>query len=502
MKTAGLTVLVLISLLLFSACESGDGEGDAGSDEDFGTDADADSDGDSDSDADADNDADTDTDTGSGTDAVSESDIDTDDLPDLKTVSGIESIKDCIVAVDGVCIKYLNHEASAVCEKWHEILPPNAMENIFTPGKEPCDPGTLKMEALEDALERLNFYRWLGDMPSLIPDPDKEIWNQVAQCAVVTAANRSRDPHNPSPGATCYSEDAFAGASSSSLDFSAYAPAVGVDRFIFDMGDTNAGRLGHRRSLLSYFFDRVAIGFTRTHLDDESLSGATCLHMGLDRYEEAEALVDRISAYPPPGVMPHELTLQQLKGTAGEPLQWHLNIQNVIFSGATIQIYRVVGSRLVPLTSQWGELANRTMDGDGMWAQPADEPGAGEYFVDVTGSSAGDIGYRVVLADCGTGVPEDCDLVDQDCGADWLGCYQNSDEESYCMYAGFLPEGSECGASRWCEPGNVCVNTLDNSHAVCSPYCDGTTPASPLYCGDFCPGIVVLVGDAAVCKLE
>ncbi|MBN2718795.1 MAG: hypothetical protein JXX14_23315, partial [Deltaproteobacteria bacterium] len=325
---------------------------------------------------------------------------------------------------------------------------------------------------------------------------------QVSQCAVVTAKNESPDPHHPPETAICYSDDAYAATSTSSLDFSAYAPAVAVDRFIFDMGYPNSGRLGHRRSLLSYFFDRVAIGFTRTNVHTADVSGATCVRMDLDVYEESEMLTERLSAYPPPGVMPHELTLQQLKGTAGLPLQWHLNIQNVSFVGVAITAYQVKAEGYLPLTADTGILEHRPMDGDGIWIQPAMEQGPGEYLVDVSGTSAGDLGYRVILSDCGTAVPEDCNFVTQDCGAEWLGCYQRADGDSYCMHTGFQALGIPCSASRWCKPGLVCIDNVSQTSALCSPYCDATNPSSPLACNAICPGTVTRVGDATVCKLE
>jgi hypothetical protein len=121
-------------------------------------------------------------------------------------------------------------------------------------------------------------------------------------------------------------------------------------------------------------------------------------------------------------------------------------------------------------------------------------------LLDIEGTSVGSIGYRVSFVDCGTAAPASCSPIAQDCGAEWLGCYQGSDLVPYCMHRGYADVGTPCSAARWCDPGLVCVDNADRTQTVCSPYCDGNSQGTPTSCDQMCAGGVASLGEASACR--
>ncbi len=450
----------------------------------------------------ADIDADADGDSDSDTDSENENALNPDADRMFKTLSGIGNLPDCVLAVNGRCVKVMEHSPTDVCKKWKQDMAITVLDDFWLPGDEPCDPGTLLAQSVEDAFKRINFYRWIADLQPLKKNPDPESWTRTAHCAIVSAYNESPDPHHPLETATCFSEQGFEGAASSSIDYTPYVPAVTIDRLIFDTGESNAGTLGHRRALMAYYYDVLAIGYSRVRAGTDEMDGGTCIQASYETFRPSKDLNRRVSAYPPPGAMPHELTLKALKGSTTAPLQWHLNIMGVTFEDAIIQVFRITEDGPGQLNVETGVLTEMTRDGSGIWIQPSEELPPGEYVVDIDGTSEGEIGYRVILTDCGTGVPESCDFIAQDCGADWLGCYRSSEAGSFCMHRGYIDKGEPCRSARFCEPGLVCIDNPSTSQSVCSPYCDNTTSDLHDSCDTICEDSVVLVDEATVCQMK
>ena len=481
--------LLAICCLLLTACtEEAVPEASAPSSAPDGSDLDADAD------SDVDADSDTDSETDSHLDLASES--------AFETASGIGRLPDCLLAVEGKCLKSTGRSIAEVCDRWQQDMPIAILDDFWQPGEDSCDPGKLASESIDDGLRRVNFYRWIADLSPLIKNPDEDAWRDTANCAVVSAYNESPDPHHPLDTATCYSQSALNGASTSSIDYTPYVPAVTIDRLIFDTGDTNAGTVGHRRSLLAWYYSVFAVGYARVRAGTDEMDGGTCVQVTYEKFTPSTNLSERISAYPPPGVMPHELTLQALKGSTTAPLQWHMNIMDVSFEHATTRLYHQTADGPEQLDAATGILTEMARDGSGIWIQPAQDLPPGEYVVDIDGTDAGAIGYRVVLTDCGTGVPESCDFLAQDCGEEWLGCYRSAEGDSFCMHRGYIDEGEPCRSARFCEPGLVCIDNASITGNVCSPYCDDTASDRVNSCDSRCEGVVVLVDDAPVCQMK
>ncbi len=130
----------------------------------------------------------------------------------------------------------------------------------FVPGTSMCDVGTLTRPALDDALARLNFHRWLSGLGPVRDDAQQ---NAAAQaCSVVSAWNPAGpQAHFPMSTATCYSALGAGGAGSSNIAWGSRDAADAIDQWMIDWG--NETTFGHRRWFLYPSLNDVGIGFFR-----------------------------------------------------------------------------------------------------------------------------------------------------------------------------------------------------------------------------------------------
>lgn len=147
-----------------------------------------------------------------------------------------------------------------VCAAYAEGYRSRVTGMDFVPGAGMCDVGALTRPAIDDALARLNFHRWLA---GLGPVRDEPTQNAAAQaCSVISAWNPAGPAaHFPPATATCYSPTGAGGAGSSNIAWGSANAADAIDQWMIDWG--NDTTFGHRRWFLYPFLDDVGIGFYR-----------------------------------------------------------------------------------------------------------------------------------------------------------------------------------------------------------------------------------------------
>lgn len=147
-----------------------------------------------------------------------------------------------------------------VCAAHAEGYRTRVMGADFVAGATMCDVGTLTRPAIDDALARLNFHRWLA---GLGPVRDSAAQNAAAQaCSVISAWNPAGPAaHFPPSTATCYSQAGAGGAGSSNIAWGSQNAADAIDQWMIDWG--NDTTFGHRRWFLYPSLDDVGIGFYR-----------------------------------------------------------------------------------------------------------------------------------------------------------------------------------------------------------------------------------------------
>ena len=104
--------------------------------------------------------------------------------------------------------------SAEVCTAWSAAETRKEAGDGFTNTTIACDPGALSRNALDDALARMNFYRWLVGLGPTADDSGANTTGQA--CAVVSAWNPAGPAaHFPQSSATCYTPAGAGGAGSS-----------------------------------------------------------------------------------------------------------------------------------------------------------------------------------------------------------------------------------------------------------------------------------------------
>jgi hypothetical protein len=144
--------------------------------------------------------------------------------------------------------------AEAVCDRWNQDYP-SLSTHVFTAGVEACDPGSTDLVAQEDAIRRLNLYRWLAGMDAVTLNQENSALAQAA--AVIMHANR-RLSHTPDRSWACWTPEGEEGATSN-LALGIDHPADAIDGYMIDYGDNNRA-VGHRRWFLLPNLADVGVG--------------------------------------------------------------------------------------------------------------------------------------------------------------------------------------------------------------------------------------------------
>jgi hypothetical protein len=393
--------------------------------------------------------------------------------------TGITGLPSCAFAVAGECIKPLERSHAEVCERWQADRPQVAT-SLQMPQAQSCDPGMSATNSLEDALRRLNLYRWLGGAQPLALDAE---WNDYARaCAIIQSYIGPEISHFPAMDAPCFTEKGYTASGQSQLAYGQPNPAAAIDALIYDDGDNNFHVLGHRQGMLLPGTSTVGLGFAQP----ANGPPATCVRTFDDSPVDRPPGLPGIYTFPSPGHQPWELVADSTYMMTSNALEWSVTLPvDTDSTNGKVRLLRLRGSTWedVPVTA--GPYTDARFFG--MWINPGlpvVEPGS--YAVIVSGTSVGDFGYQIVLEQC-TEVPLSCDVLAQDCGAG-IGCYDP--DAPFCRTSKGLPVGSPC--TGWdnaeCVPGAACASAFFTGTPTCTRYCDPDSTTAANACDVLCPG--------------
>lgn len=392
--------------------------------------------------------------------------------------TGITGLEDCALAVDGACIKPLERSKAEVCQRWQADRPQQAT-SLQMPSALECDPGMSATGSLEDALRRLNLFRWLGGAQPVSLDPE---WNDYARaCAIIQSHIGPDISHYPEMASPCFTDKGYTASGQSQLAFGSPNPSSAVDALIYDSGDNNFHILGHRQGMLFPWSTKVGMGFAQP----PDGGPATCLRTSdgapIDRPDGIAA----VYTFPAFGYQPWEVIADSTY-QEGTPLEWSITLPyGGDATNGHVRLFRLRDGawESIPVTA--GPYTDARFFG--LWINlGVDRVEPGTYAVIVSGTSVGSFGYQMRLEQC-TEVPLTCDVLAQDCGAGF-GCYDPA--APYCRESQGLPAGSPC--TGWdnaeCAAGADCVPAFVAGTATCTLYCDPTNPAATNACEQLCPG--------------
>ena len=401
--------------------------------------------------------------------------------------SRISELTDCALAQAGRCVIPITRTKEEVCERFATDWPKQAPTDYTLPA-DVCTPATLGSSANEDAMRRLNLYRWLS---GVAPTTLNAEWSTHAAGCSIIQAHLDDINHYPPPEADCYTQVGGDASSESLLDISANTPADAMDDLIWDWGQRNYHVLGHRWWLLHPTLAQVGIGFAFP-ADGRR---ATCVRDTDGNYTDRAPDLTGAVSYPSFGITPYELINRSHHARPVDaPLEWSLTLgDDVDLSHATARVYRAGVSGWESVAASSGP----ALEFPGFWLDLAEEPvAAGTYLVLMSGTGLGDFGYRAVIEPCGEDTPLDCDVLAQDCDVKGYGCY--NPDAPYCAKSGTLMPGAPCLGNQQaeCAPGSVCVENYNARDAfACADYCNASDTNAADFCGKACPGSYIFLED-------
>ncbi len=272
------------------------------------------------------------------------------------------------------------HTEAEVCAQWkggNAITDPSP----WKAGPTECDPGITSQGGINDAVARINMYRWLVGLGPAVDDPARNETNRW--CAAVVSWNPPGtvpNPHSPPPSAKCYTQKGASGAGSSNISWGV-GVAQAITQFIVDNG--NFTTFGHRRWILSAGMGITGIGH---YAGGGKYGRATCQYSfgGGTTYPAPDWV-----SLPPPGFVP----------TTVVNYVWTFHHKSSV-SAATMKVTNTATSANLPmktlkLTGGYGSYSTIAFQRDG-WTAKSGEV----YDVTVDGISGGPISYQVKAVTC------------------------------------------------------------------------------------------------------
>lgn len=187
-----------------------------------------------------------------------------------------------------------NRIKSDVCAKYQSLYIPKHQGPCHIPGKSPCSIGRHEEQDFNDAVNAINFFRYLNGLDFVKKSTNAKIIREENEAAMVMNANnkltQSLDKHMK-----CYKSGAATGARNSIL--AKASPSVCASRTITRyMLEANSTRLSHRRWILDPKFSEVAIGVVGKYSA-----------LRINRIPKTGKTKPAFIAYPPPGPVPDDL---------------------------------------------------------------------------------------------------------------------------------------------------------------------------------------------------
>ncbi len=279
----------------------------------------------------------------------------------------------------GACEREPEGRSEAVCQAW-SCARGREGRVAWSGSVAACDPGDDDANRAA-ALQLVNAYRLVADLPALVTDPALDAKAQA--CALLQDANDVLE-HFPDESAACYSAAGREASGKSNL--ASNEGVMGIHLHMFDAGEHNAAALGHRRWILSPPLEATGLGTT---------DGYSCMWIMHPFQNDTAAFV----AWPPPGPVPAEAVQGVHPGIGSlDAIGWSIQSNTIDLSAASATVTEDGVERPVqtlPLENNYGSRQAIKIVPDG-WRTAVGPT----YRVELAGTSA-PVAYEFHLVDCG-----------------------------------------------------------------------------------------------------
>ena len=267
----------------------------------------------------------------------------------------------------------------------------------FTGDVANCDAGTVSPAFRHSVLQRVNWYRYMAGLESIVENPSYSVNNQ--QAALLMAAE-GRLSHSPSADWRCHTPEAEASAAVSSL-----ALCIGgtraIDAYMADFGENNI-KVGHRRTML--YPQTLEMGVGNIPKGSDNCPSNTMQIFDDNLWAERPPVPNNggLVSWPPPGYVPPETVWTR----------WSVSLAETDFSQANVTVEGPNGFIPVEIIARVQSSTRSAPESSLVWAVnnttdsvpflPVPEGGDDCYKVTVTGmkTNAGVALAPVVYTTC------------------------------------------------------------------------------------------------------
>lgn len=216
------------------------------------------------------------------------------------------------------CISIAGSRQEQVCYAWR-CARSSMSEGTWNGNAATCTAGDLDGTGRNNALQLLNIYRYIAQLPAVTLDSTR---NQKAQaCALMMDAANALS-HTPDAGWPCYTAAGAEAAGKSNI--STGSAVRSIDMYMSDYGTGNAATLGHRRWLLSNSLGPVGIGGTNDGSCHWVIGGSG-------------AAAKSWMSWPPPGPVPVDaIAIPGLDSV--DTTGWSVQSDSINLSGAQVTV--------------------------------------------------------------------------------------------------------------------------------------------------------------------
>ena len=273
-----------------------------------------------------------------------------------------------------------------VCNKYKSLYVKKFTGKCHTKGSSKCALGKHAAGDYTDAVNRINFFRYLCGLGTMKKSTQANIIKQQNEACTIMEANNYFS-HSLPKNLKCYTSGGATAASSSNL-YGGYQ-ACAVDSITAYMDDTGVDSLGHRRWLMLPLLSELAVGVNGQY---------SALRVFGNGFNRKGTKKPAILAYPPPGPVPVNLIFKYWSFSR-QFNNKNTNVHNMP-SDTTVSIK--CGSKTIGVSGKKLFNENTAMYSGIVRFQPARLPKAGETFtVTVSSKKAGTTWkYAVKAVNC------------------------------------------------------------------------------------------------------
>ncbi|KAH0789913.1 CAP domain-containing protein [Histomonas meleagridis] len=282
---------------------------------------------------------------------------------------------------------------STICSKYNSLYKAKHTGSCHTASSSKCNIGKHAAQDYTDALNRLNFFRYLTGLSTLKKSTNSTLIKEQNQACLIMETNNVFS-HSLSSSLSCYTKGGGLAASKSNIYWHSRAACASASINSY-MNDNGVDSLGHRRWLLLPTLSELAVGVVGHYSA-----------LRVMQFPRTSTSSPKFIAYPPPGPVPSDLIYSYWSFSR----QWNPKSQSAHNMPSDTKVSITCNGKSISV-SQKLYTENTAMYSGIVKFKPARLPSVGEKFdVTIQSKSANTVWkYSVTAVSCASNEANEMD---------------------------------------------------------------------------------------------